>query len=280
MNAAHTDSPVIRLESLSIAIRDAVAGSSPHLLRDLNLSVARGERLGIIGESGSGKSLTVLASVGLLPRALIATGHAWLDGVDMLGAPEAVRVRQRGRVAAVVFQEPLSALDPLMRLGKQLAIPLARFRGLRGAPLRAAVRAALTEVQLAEPDRIAAAYPHEVSGGQRQRVALALALACNPAVLIADEPTTALDVTVQAAMLDLIDTVITDRGMGLVFVSHDLAVVARVCERVVVMRAGELVEAGSAAEVLSQPRHPYTIELVSRARELDALLQGVAVRDR
>ncbi|PWI09985.1 ABC transporter ATP-binding protein [Streptomyces sp. NWU339] len=241
------------------------------LVDDLSLSVARGERLGLIGESGSGKSLTALAVLGLLPEGITATGSVELAGTQIVGAREEHLTRVRGRDAAVVFQEPLTALDPLMRAGRQVAEPLRR-RGLKGAALKKAVVDALEQVRLAEPDRIARSFPHEMSGGQRQRVALAMALACEPKLLIADEPTTALDVSVQAEMLDLIDTLVRERGMAVVFVSHDLAVVARITDRALVMRGGRAVEEGTLLDLVRSPNHPYTKALVGSARRLESAL--------
>ncbi|MFC7640166.1 ATP-binding cassette domain-containing protein [Streptosporangium lutulentum] len=168
-----------------------------------------------------------------------------LPRTQIVGAAEGALNGLRGRAVTVVFQEPLTALDPLARVGRQVAEPLGRRRGLRGSALRAAVLAALEEVRLTEPDRIARAYPHEISGGQRQRVAMAMALACEPALLIADEPTTALDVTVQAEVLALLDSLVSARGMALLFISHDLAVVSTVTDRVLVLKDGHAVEEGS-----------------------------------
>jgi peptide/nickel transport system ATP-binding protein len=241
-------------------------GAGTPLVHDVSFAVGRGERVGLIGESGSGKSMTALAVLGLLPDGLRATGSVLLrgraedDGIEMVRGREPQRVAARGRDIAVVFQEPLTALDPLMRLGHQIAEPLVRRarasgKRLRGAELRAAV--------------------HEISGGQRQRVAIAMALACDPALLIADEPTTALDVTVQAEVLALLDHLVTTRGMSLLFISHDLAVVAGVCDRVVVLKDGVAIEQGTVAEIVGSPRHPYTRELVSSARALDDALTEV-----
>jgi peptide/nickel transport system ATP-binding protein len=195
-----------------------------------------------------------------------------LDGTPVIGASDRSLDRLRGRVAAVVFQEPSTALDPLMRLGKQVAEPLRRHRGLRGAALKSAVLDALAEVAL--PARVADAYPHQVSGGQRQRAAIAMALACRPALLIADEPTTALDVTVQAEVLALLDRLVDAHDMALLFVSHDLAVVGKVTDEVVVLSAGRAVRTGPLRSVLADPGDDYTAALVASARRLDAALGG------
>ena len=256
------------------------------LLHDIAFTVEAGRRVGLIGESGSGKSLTALAVSGLLPPGLSASGTVRLASpsgpdrlssarppvIDMIAAPERQRTQVRGRVVATVFQEPLTALDPLMPAGKQIAEPLRRFRGLRGAALRDAVHAALDEVRLTETDRIAGAYPHQLSGGQRQRVAIAMALACRPRLLIADEPTTALDVTVQAEILDLLDRLTTEHGTALLFITHDLAVAARVGGHTHVLRDGRIVESGPIATLIARPAHPYTQSLVASARRFDEAL--------
>ncbi|WP_411701171.1 ATP-binding cassette domain-containing protein [Conyzicola sp.] len=252
----------------SLTVRTA-AGRA--LVDDLSFDLDAGQRLGLIGESGSGKSVTSLAVTGLLGAGLTASGRVLLDGVDIVGAREKSIVPLRGRVASVVFQEPLTALDPLMRIGRQVAEPIARHRGLRGAALRAAVAEALDEVSLDET-RIARAYPHEISGGQRQRAAIAIALGSRPRLLIADEPTTALDVTVQAQILALLDELVEARDMALLFISHDLAVVSAMTSDVIVMKNGIAVERGAIARVLAAPADPYTAELVRSARALDDML--------
>lgn len=257
---------------LDVAALTVRSASGP-LVRDVSFSVAAGERLGLIGESGSGKSLTSLAVTGLLPGALTASGSVRLDGHEVIGSRDAELRPLRGPVAQIVFQEPLTALDPLMRVGRQIAEPMRRHLGLRGAQLRSAVAAALDEVALTDP-RIARAYPHELSGGQRQRVAIAIALAARPQLLIADEPTTALDVTVQNGVLSLLERLITERGMALLFISHDLAVVSRMVDRIVVLRDGLVVEQGTVAQVLQAPAEPYTRMLVDSARALDAFLDA------
>ena len=250
-----------------------VRSASGALVRDVSFSLAPGDRLGLIGESGSGKSLTSLAVTGLLPDSLTASGSVLLDGHQVIGSRDADLRPLRGPVAQIVFQEPLTALDPLMSVGRQIAEPLRRHLGLRGAELPRAVATALDEVALSDP-RIARAYPHELSGGQRQRVAIAIALAARPQLLIADEPTTALDVTVQDGVLGLLERLVDERGMALLFISHDLAVVSRMVDRIVVLRDGLVVEAGSVAQVLREPAEPYTRMLVDSARALDAFLDA------
>ncbi|WP_349885191.1 ABC transporter ATP-binding protein [Microbacterium sp. WHRI 7836] len=250
-----------------------VRAASGPLVRDVSFSLAAGERLGLIGESGSGKSLTSLAVTGLLPDALSASGSVLLGGHQVVGARDAELRPLRGPVAQIVFQEPLTALDPLMQVGRQIAEPLRRHLGLRGGELAKAVATALGEVALTDT-RIARSYPHELSGGQRQRVAIAIALAARPQLLIADEPTTALDVTVQDGVLTLLERLVDERGMALLFISHDLAVVSRMVERIVVLRDGLVVESGTVAQVLHEPAEPYTRMLVDSARALDAFLDA------
>lgn len=259
------ENELLRVEALSVDAGDS------ELVHDLSFTIAPGERVGLIGESGSGKSLTSLALTGLLADGLLATGSVHLTGVETLGASEAQLRPLRGAIAGMVFQEPLTALDPLMRVGKQIAEPMRRHRGLRGAELQRTVAASLAEVSLADP-RIARAYPHELSGGQRQRVAIALALAAKPRLLVADEPTTALDVTVQDEVLTLLEQLVAERDMGLLFISHDLAVVSRMVDRVLVMRNGVVVEQGAVADVVRAPQHPYTAQLVAHAFALDSAL--------
>lgn len=249
------------------------------LVSDLSFSIAPGERLGLIGESGSGKSLTAMAATGLLPRAIKAAGSVTLGGQQVIGAPDRVLDALRGNVAAFVFQEPLTALDPLLRVAQQVAEPLRRRarrdgRNLDGRALHSEMLALLEQVALPQAERIGRSYPHEISGGQRQRVAIAMALACRPQLLIADEPTTALDVTTQAEILKLLDGLVRERGMALLFISHDLPVVAEIVERVVVMQRGVAVETGPVREVFGAPRNDYTRSLVAAAKAFDDALEG------
>ncbi len=243
-----------------------VAGLSVHagpleLVHDVSFTIGPGERVGLIGESGSGKSLTALSLMGLLPDGVTATGTARLHHHDLVGVPERRVAPLRGKDVSMVFQEPMTALNPVMRVGAQVA----EVMTLHGTP-RAAARSRALElierVRLPEPRRIARAYPHQLSGGQRQRIMLAIALANEPDLLICDEPTTALDVTVQKQMLDLI----VELAPALLFITHDLAVVASVCERVLVMYGGRVVESGPMREVFTRPAHRYTEGLLAASR--------------
>ena len=259
-------------DALTVRGLSVRAGEVP-LVQDVAFTLARGERVGLIGESGSGKSLTALSLLGLLPEGLRAAGSVRLAAVghDLVGAGERTMSRVRGREIAMVFQEPMTALNPTMRVGDQVAeaMLLHRTRPDRRSARRAAVEL-LASVRLPEPAGAARAYPHQLSGGQRQRVVLAIALANDPEVLVCDEPTTALDVTVQAQVLDLVVRGVAERDSALLFITHDLAVVATVCSRVLVMYGGRVVEAGPVGEVFTRPRHPYTRGLLD-ASDLEAV---------
>ena len=258
---------VLDVTSLGVGVRGL------GLVHDVSFSIGRGERVGLIGESGSGKSLTGLSLMGLLPEDLEPSGSVRLAGVDhdVVGASERRLSAVRGREVAMVFQEPMTALNPTMRVGEQVAESML-IHGTQ--PDRAAARRQavdlLTQVRLPDPAAAARAYPHQLSGGQRQRVVLALALANDPALLICDEPTTALDVTVQALVLDLIVSGVQARDAAMLFMTHDLSVVATVCERVLVMYGGRIVEAGPVEEVFTRPRHRYTEGLLA-ASDLGAV---------
>jgi len=267
---------MLRVEGLD------VLGAGATLVRGMELALTAGERVALIGESGCGKSLSALALLGLLPEGLTASGSIRLVGVehDLVGAGERQMSAIRGRRIAMVFQEPMTALNPTMRIGRQVAEAFrihGRVRGRRAA--QAAAIELLERVRLPEPGRIAGAYPHELSGGQRQRVVLAIALSNRPAVLVCDEPTTALDVTVQAQMLGLITDSVTETNAALLFITHDLAVAATACRRVLVMYGGRVVEAGPVRVVLSRPRHPYTLGLVA-ASDLEPLASRPGRRTR
>ena len=232
-------------------------------LRDLSFSVAAGETAAIVGETGSGKSVAMLAALGLLPRGAQVTGSVRLAGQELVGLERKTLDRIRGKAVSIVFQEPQSALDPLYTVGAQIAAVLRFGRGLDRRTAFARAVALLDEVGIQEPERRARTYPHELSGGQRQRVAIAMAIACEPKLLIADEPTTALDATVAARILALLTELKARHGMALILISHDLGLVRRIADRVHVMEKGVLVESGAAAAVVARPQHAYTRKLLA-----------------
>ena len=227
-------------------------------VKGIDLSVAPGETLAVVGESGSGKSQTMMAVMGLLAANGAAEGSARYRGQEMIGASTAALNKIRGSKIAMIFQEPMTSLDPLYPIGKQIAEPMRRHRGLSRAQARARVLELLKLVGIPEPERRIDSYPHELSGGQRQRAMIAMALGNEPEILIADEPTTALDVTIQAQILDLLRDLQRRFGMAIVLITHDLGVVRHFAERVMVMRRGLVVEQGSAAEIFANPREDYT----------------------
>lgn len=250
-----------------LTVRDLRVGTSrTEILHGLDLTIAPGERVGLIGESGSGKSITCLSAMGLLPENLTATGSIHLSNVDqnLLELSESALAPLRGARMSMVFQEPMTALNPLQRVGHQIAetIDIHGLADSQNPPSRRAVEL-LDSVGIPDPSRAAQAYPHQLSGGQRQRVMLAMAMANTPDVLFADEPTTALDVTVQAQVLELMRQQVRDAGSSLLFITHDLAIVADICQRVLIMRHGELVEEGPIDRVFSAPQHPYTKALLA-----------------
>ncbi|HUZ65653.1 MAG TPA: dipeptide/oligopeptide/nickel ABC transporter permease/ATP-binding protein [Acetobacteraceae bacterium] len=252
------------VEGLTIRIDTPAGPIRP--VRDLSLSVAAGQTLAIVGESGSGKSLTGLAVMGLLPPAArVTAGRVLLRKEELLGLPEAALRRLRGAAMAMVFQDPMSSLNPVHRVGDQIAEAITAHQRLGPRAARARAVGLLRRVGIADPVRRARAYPHELSGGMRQRVMIAMAIANDPVLLIADEPTTALDVTIQAQVLDLLADLRRESGMALVFITHSLPVVAEIADRVAVMYAGEVVEEGAAAALLTAPRHPYTAALIASA---------------
>jgi peptide/nickel transport system ATP-binding protein len=237
-------------------------GTTP-VLSDVAFTVRPGERVGLIGESGSGKSVTALAIMGLLPEEMSAAGQVRFDGEQLMAASERRMSELRGNRVSMVFQEPMSALNPLMRVGKQVGEVLRIHRRLSWGAARAQAVELLARVGLDDPQHQARAFPHQLSGGQRQRVMLAMAVACGPSLVLADEPTTALDVTVQAQVLAVLRQLVDEEQSSLVLISHDLAVVSSLCERLLVMYGGRIVESGTTAELLARPRHPYTAGLVA-----------------
>ncbi len=228
-------------------------------------SVRRGETLGIVGESGSGKSMTCLSILRLVPEpgGRIVGGEVVFDGEDLLAkSPEEMR-RLRGAQIAMILQDPMASLNPSMTVGEQIAEALSLHRGLRGRALDERVLELLRQVRISDPERRVHAYPHQMSGGIRQRVAGAIAISCGPSLLIADEPTTSLDVTIQAQYLRLLKEIQRETNLALVFVTHDLGIVAKLCDRVAVMYAGRIVETGRTRDIFSSPRHPYAIGLLN-----------------
>jgi peptide/nickel transport system ATP-binding protein len=254
-------SALLEVEGLTVRFGDY------SVVADVSFVLGRGARIGIIGESGSGKTLTALSVIGLAPETARVTGSVRFDGQQLLGRRDNELTRLRGEQIAMVFQNPQTALNPLMRVGKQIAEPLRRHHGLGKAAAADAAIALAERVGLPEPARTVRAYPHQLSGGQRQRVGIAMALACRPALLIADEPTTALDVTVQAGVLALLAELIAEEDTSLLFITHDVSLVPLVADDVLVMRHGMIVESGPAASVIGAPTHPYTAELLAAARK-------------
>ena len=231
---------------------------------DVSFSVARGEVLGVVGESGAGKSLTGLAIMGLLePPGRLAAGEVWLEGQRIDRLPQAALRAIRGRRIGVVFQDPLGSLNPLFTIGEQLEETIRTHLGLAGKELRQRALALLAEVGIPAPQARFHHYPHQFSGGMRQRVVIALALAAEPILLIADEPTTALDVSMQAQIIALIKRVARERGAAVMLITHDMGVIAETADRVAVMYAGRIVEIGAVRDVLHAPRHPYTAGLMA-----------------
>ena len=257
--------PLLSVSDLRIAF------SGQEAVRGVSFEIAPGETLGLVGESGSGKSATSLALLRLLPPSATVGGRivfAPADGVseELLSLPEEAMRRHRGRSMAMIFQEPMTALNPVMKVGRQIGEALlAHAPRIAKREVRERVLAAMREVALPEPERRMEDYPHQFSGGQRQRIVIAMALICKPRLLIADEPTTALDVTVQAQILALLKKLKGEHNLSMLFISHDLAVVAQVADRVAVMRRGEIVEQGSVEQVLTRPQHAYTRNLLASA---------------
>ncbi len=250
------------LEISDLAIDLPSPTGARRVVHDVSFSLAAGESLGVVGESGSGKTMTALALMGLLPDGAVVSGAMRFETRDLAGLGEAEMQKLRGDRLAMIFQEPMSALNPLHRIGAQVAEPLVLHRAMsKGAAWAEAVRL-LDRVRLRDPERIARAYPFALSGGERQRAMIAMALSCGPKLIIADEPTTALDVTVQAKILDLLASLGEQSDMAMLLVSHDLAVIARHCRRVLVMYGGTIMESGPVDAVLRRARHPYTRALL------------------
>ncbi|MEM1266167.1 MAG: ABC transporter ATP-binding protein [Pseudomonadota bacterium] len=253
---------VLEIHGLSVSLPKGA--DRAHAVEDVSISVDAGEIVCVVGESGSGKSVTAFTVMGLADaRALRpVAGTVELEGEDLLGATPARLRKLRGEKMAMIFQEPMTALNPVARVGDQIGEVLEIHSDLSASERRARVLAAMEDVHLPEPEKLYASYPHQLSGGQRQRIMIAMALVLEPVLLIADEPTTALDVTTQAQILSLIKEIQTRKGMGVLFITHDFGVVADIADRVVVMQKGRIVEQGTVAEILERPKHPYTTMLI------------------
>lgn len=262
----HT-APVLDISGLRTVFR--IGDRQVAAVQDLDLTIAPGETLALVGESGSGKSVTSLSIMGLLPRKVgqVTEGSILFRGKsgqvqDLTRLDNEGLRRIRGNDIAMVFQEPMTSLNPVYTIGEQIAEPMRIHLGRSHREAAAAAIKLLADVGIPDPKRRARQYPHELSGGMRQRATIAMALACDPVLLIADEPTTALDVTIQAQILDLLQKLQDERGMGILFVTHNLGVVAEIADRVAVMYAGRIVETGTVADVFAHPRHPYTVGLM------------------
>jgi peptide/nickel transport system permease protein len=253
-----------------LSVRDlAVAYPGREVVHGVDLDVRAGEIVGLVGESGSGKTQTAFAVLGILPEnGRIARGSITIEGEEIVGLPERRHRALRGTVVAYVPQEPMSNLDPAFTIGSQLVEPIRHKLGLSRAEARARVLELLAQVEIADPERAFRSYPHEISGGMAQRVLIAGAMSCDPKLLIADEPTTALDVRVQAEVLGLLRRLQAERGLGVLLVTHNLGVVADLCDRVAVMSEGRIVETGTAEQVLSAPEDPYTRKLLGAVLEV------------
>ena len=253
--------PILRVSDLHV--RFAQDGGQVHAVRGVSFTVHKGETVALVGESGSGKSVTALSTVQLLGDNARVEGSVTYLGREMIGAPERDLRKVRGNDISFVFQEPMTSLNPLHTIERQLAESLALHQGLSGGAARARILDLMTRVGIRNPESRLGAYPHQLSGGQRQRVMIAMALANGPELLVADEPTTALDVTIQAQILDLLADLKRDLGMSMLFITHDLGIVRKIADRVCVMQGGLIVEQGPAAEIFANPQHPYTRKLLA-----------------
>jgi len=252
---------VLEVQNLRVAFRQD--GKTVEAVHGVSFSVDQGETVALVGESGSGKSVSALSTLSLLGETAEVSGSVTYRGTQMIGASEADLRRVRGNDISFIFQEPMTSLNPLHTIEKQLAESIALHQGLAGEAARARILELLTKVGIRDPESRLGAYPHQLSGGQRQRVMIAMALANKPEILIADEPTTALDVTIQAQILDLLAELKDSEGMGLLFITHDLGIVRRIADRVCVMKGGEIVEEGPTEAIFANPQHPYTRKLLA-----------------
>jgi peptide/nickel transport system ATP-binding protein len=261
--------PLLEVQDLSVELQ--THRGPAYAVRNVSFSLERGASLGLVGESGCGKSITAMALMGLLPENARVTGSIVFDGRQLVGQSERAMCALRGNRIGMIFQEPMTALNPVHTVGRQVAEPLRLHRKLSSADARQEAIALLDRVGIPDAARRIDAYPHQFSGGQRQRVTIAMALACGPDLLIADEPTTALDVTIQRQILDLIKELVAERGMALMLISHDLGVIAQNVQRMLVMYGGTVVESGPTASVFAHRIHPYTLGLFAARPGLKAM---------
>src|SRR3954465_7858831 len=271
-----TAAPLIEIENLRVVFHGD-AGRTTHAVDSVSLSVANGATLGLVGESGCGKSVTSLAIMGLLPKGSAeVSGSVRFDGHDLLHVPDETLRDLRGNRLAMIFQEPMTSLNPGLTVGEQIAETILRHRGGSRRPARTRAVELLRRVHIPSPEKRVDEYPHKLSGGMRQRVMIAMALACDPRLLIADEPTTALDVTLQAQILDLMRELKAASNAAIILITHDLGVVAEVCDEVAVMYAGEIVERAPVDELFANPQHPYTVGLLGSIPRLDRRVAHLA----
>ncbi|MHC4048805.1 ABC transporter ATP-binding protein [Bradyrhizobium sp. 25ACV] len=269
-------SPLIEIRDLRIRFHGD-DGRITHAVDSVDLSVANGATLGLVGESGCGKSVTSLAIMGLLPKqSAEISGAIRFDGLDLLQTPDQTLRNLRGNRLAMIFQEPMTSLNPSFTIGDQIIETILRHRGGSRKSARERAIELLRRVHIPSPERRIDEYPHKLSGGMRQRVMIAMALACDPRLLIADEPTTALDVTLQAQILELMRELKAASGAAIILITHDLGVVAEVCDEVAVMYAGEIVERAPVDELFSAPQHPYTVGLLGSIPRLDHRAEQLA----
>jgi peptide/nickel transport system ATP-binding protein len=257
-----------------LSVRFSTDDGAVHAVDRMSLSLSPGEVLGIVGESGCGKSVTALSILGLLPSTATATGSVRLEGTELLGASRSRLRKIRGRTISFVFQEPMTSLNPVLRVGHQIEEVVREHMGLSRRAARERVVELLDLVHIPDPARRVDEYPHQLSGGMRQRVMIAMALACDPKILIADEPTTALDVTIQAGILDLLRELRARLGTAIILITHNLGVVADLADRVVVMYAGRKAEEAPVGELFAHPQHPYTIGLLGAVPRAGAARNG------
>lgn len=270
MNTLEINSPSASLLSIhELSISFDTPDGTIDAVKEFTLDIAPGECVGIVGESGAGKSQSFLAVMGLLASNAKVSGRVRLDDYELLGKPAQELNKVRGSQLAMIFQDPMTSLTPHMKVGEQISESVVRHLGLTASAARQRALELLEQVQVSDAQRRLDQYPHELSGGMRQRVMIAIALACNPKMLIADEPTTALDVTIQAQILSLLAQLKRNRGMAIALITHDLGVVAGIADRVVVMYAGRIVESGLVRDVLKNPRHPYTQALLRSMPRVD-----------